>query len=148
MAQPNGEVTANPQSTMRDAPYALEGFAAPRPGLRERRLQGKAQRQQVPLSRRAEYRMRTDDEGPLSILERQNANRVASLIPLRMARMRESRTLPDSAFQRGATRSLPSAQRQKPRLGRSGEQLSRPELPRRVLAESVGGRDGFRSSPG
>ncbi len=53
-------------------------------------MDGKALRQSVPRASHADYRLRKDDEAPLSILETQNATRVASLVPVRMARMAAS----------------------------------------------------------
>ncbi len=90
MTQISIDPTAFAPPPLRGDLNALEGFTAPRPGLNERRLEGKSLRQKVPRATHANYRRRKDTAAALSILETQNASRVPSLVPVRMARMAAS----------------------------------------------------------
>src|SRR5215467_11449237 len=65
---------------------------------RDRLKQGKAMRQQVPLSSHAEYETARDRPDPVALLQGQDAVRISSLVPIRFGRMVAS----PFAFYRGA----------------------------------------------
>ena len=90
MTQISTDPTAFAPPPLRGDLNALEGFAAPRPGLNERREEGRSLRQKVPRATHASYRRRKDTAAALSILQKQNETRVPSLVPIRMARMAAS----------------------------------------------------------
>ena len=76
------------------ATVSAEPWAEP-PNVADRRTEGRAARQRTP--RRALARLSGDGRDPLGILERQNATRLAELVPLRIERMSAS----PFAFYRG-----------------------------------------------
>jgi uncharacterized protein (DUF2252 family) len=62
-------------------------FQARRPSVAERLAAGKALRAKVPRTAHAAYGARADRRDPIDILERQNAERIQKLVPVRYARM-------------------------------------------------------------
>lgn len=62
-------------------------FQARRPSVEERLAAGKALRAKVPRSAHATCEARADRADPIEILEKQNAQRVQKLVPVRYARM-------------------------------------------------------------
>ncbi len=75
-----------------------ESFTAPHPSVAERLAAGKALRERVPRRAHARFRKAPDRPDPVALLEAQNAYRIASLIPVRYARMLAS----PFAFLRGS----------------------------------------------
>ena len=57
---------------------------------RDRRKQGKAMRQEVPLASHAEYEAAPDRPDPVALLQSQDDVRIASLVPIRFGRMAAS----------------------------------------------------------
>ncbi len=90
MTQTSIDPTAFAPPPLRGDLNALEGFAAPRPGLNERRAEGKSLRQTIPRPEHAKYRRRKETASALALLQKQNESRVPSLVPVRMARMAAS----------------------------------------------------------
>src|SRR5690349_20419678 len=76
----------------------LAGFVAHRPSRIERLEAGKALRRKIPRSEHAAYRPSSRRSDPVEILQAQNATRIQSLVPVRMARMLAS----PFAFLRGS----------------------------------------------
>lgn len=76
----------------------LAGFAARRPSRTERMEAGKALRRKTPRSEHAVYRPSPRRPDPVEILQAQNATRIPSLVPIRIARMLAS----PFAFLRGS----------------------------------------------
>ncbi len=68
----------------------LSAFTAPRPPRSERLAAGKALRATVPRASFADWTLPTPRPDPLKVIEAQNANRVAHLVPVRMSRMSAS----------------------------------------------------------
>jgi uncharacterized protein (DUF2252 family) len=85
------------QAAGRDITTLLD-FVGHRPSLAERLAAGKALRQRVPRADHARYQAAADRADPVAILEAQNRNRVAKLVPVRFARMLAS----PFAFLRGS----------------------------------------------
>jgi uncharacterized protein (DUF2252 family) len=90
MTQLDIDSTAFPLTSARGKLKDMRSFAEPRPGLNERRAEGKALRDRVPRSAHRDYRLRKDGGVALAMIEKQNASRVAELVPIRMARMAAS----------------------------------------------------------
>src|SRR6185295_2846493 len=76
----------------------VENFMAKRPSAAERAAAGKALREKVPRSSHARFERGSARHDPVTILEKQNAGRVAKLVPVRYARMLTS----PFAFLRGS----------------------------------------------
>lgn len=76
----------------------LESFRTRRPSMEEGLASGKALRERTPRAGHANYHVNPSREDPVAILERQNATRVAKLVPVRYARMLAS----PFAFLRGS----------------------------------------------
>ena len=70
-----------------EAGTLAESFQARRPSIDERMAAGKALRERVPRTAHAAYDKSADRPDPVDILERQNADRVQKLVPVRYARM-------------------------------------------------------------
>lgn len=68
----------------------LSAFTAPRPRRAERIAAGKALRDRTPREGFATWTLPKDRPDPLDVIEAQNANRAANLVPIRMARMAAS----------------------------------------------------------
>lgn len=66
---------------------ALMDYVGRRPSLKERLAAGKALRDRVPRADHGLYKAPANRPDPVSILEMQNATRVAKLVPVRFARM-------------------------------------------------------------
>jgi uncharacterized protein (DUF2252 family) len=79
---------------MTDSPTFEQSWAAP-PSVRARAADGRDTRRRVPRSTLS--RLTVEDRDPLGILDRQNATRIAELVPLRTERMAAS----PFAFYRG-----------------------------------------------
>ena len=62
-------------------------FEARRPSMEERLAAGKALREKVPRTSHAAYDKAADRPDPVDILEKQNAERIQKLVPVRYARM-------------------------------------------------------------
>jgi hypothetical protein len=60
-----------------------ETFQARRPSVQERLAAGKALREKVPRTAHATYEKAADRPDPIEILERQNAERIQKLVPVR-----------------------------------------------------------------
>ena len=76
----------------------VDSFMTRRPSVSERMAWGKALRKQTPRAAHAIYEKRKSRPDPIEILERQNASRVRSLVPVRYGRMLAN----PFAFLRGA----------------------------------------------
>ncbi len=68
----------------------LSQFLSARPTVKERLAAGRALRGKVPRKAHAEWAAGGDRQDPIAILQAQNAQRVAKLVPLRMGRMAAS----------------------------------------------------------
>jgi uncharacterized protein (DUF2252 family) len=92
---------------------SLAGFLRGRPSASESRAAGRAFRTKVPRKSLGEWAAGPDRPDPVALLEMQNAQRLASLVPLRMGRMAAS----PFAFLRGAAAVMASDLSQLPHSG-------------------------------
>jgi uncharacterized protein (DUF2252 family) len=92
---------------------SLAGFLQGRPPASEGRAAGRALRSRVPRKSLADWTPGPDRPDPVALLAQQNAQRVASLVPLRMGRMAAS----PFAFLRGAAVVMASDLSRLPRSG-------------------------------
>ena len=83
------------------------------PSVEERRVRGKAQREQTPLSSHAGWKPADDRPDPVALLEEQNARREPDLVPVRHGRMMVS----PFTFYRGAAKIMAADLRDTPRAG-------------------------------
>jgi len=83
------------------------------PSVEERRVRGKARREQTPLSSHAGWKPADDRPDPVALLEEQNARREPDLVPVRHGRMMVS----PFTFYRGAARIMTADLKDTPRAG-------------------------------
>ena len=83
------------------------------PSVDERRVRGKAQREQTPLSSHAGWKPAADRPDPVALLEEQNTRREPDLVPVRHGRMMVS----PFTFYRGAARIMAADLKDTPRAG-------------------------------
>ncbi len=83
------------------------------PSVEERRVRGKAQREQTPLSSHAGWKPADDRPDPVALLEEQNTRREPDLVPVRHGRMMVS----PFTFYRGAARIMAADLKDTPRAG-------------------------------
>ena len=100
--KPPHEVEKGARKLQRELPRAAslleESRRTAHAKSRDRRKQGKAMRQQVPLASHAEYEAAPDRPDPVVLLQSQDKVRISSLVPIRFGRMAAS----PFAFYRGA----------------------------------------------
>ena len=102
-----------PSTTARSSRTPGPAGPEPLPGRDQRVRQGKAARTKVPRATHAEFEPGPDRPDPLTLLERQGANRVPELLPIRYGRMASSAF----AFFRGAALPMASDLARTPRSG-------------------------------